>query len=575
MRKFWPYRLRQLFEHDFMAFVIARGNDLIKFPAEVVSMTRFPRPFLLGIDFFHFFDLYFCPPRSTPTSDDETEESLRNAITTFVQSLQELNIHPVFVAPGLGSTFPSFADTFLLYLSLNICNKLHFPVVRAPSSALAQLGCFSRQGAIAAILSPAEILLNDVPNWIHYIDIKTNKAIVLSSNPAILQQFLTRQSNVSAICSPFLNHKRLTWRFTPPLYERTPVYPSQQSLSLFVNELIPLPSLCKSVYLPPRCSPSFDSLSGLMAVIFGSLMRIPLTGMRFTSGFDEFLPLVLQQNPIPEEVPTGERMLSKVLSIENHVSRPFTTLFDALQKLTSQPIKPPQTVGFIITEAVRRFLTALDYIGPWGGLSAWGRAVLVANSEADGATMLFVELLRGDSIDAEVDGATGVNIGVLQVIERTFSLFPTESGKLCQGENSFGRIVRLLRIGLNHLFQLIACQVFCELGGSEPFGTFVERIPSAVVSRGPSSGGLMRFLLEATREQLDEFLGGVENKQQLRDDVRAALDWWAGLNRAVGELKQRSLKPNSRVSNLKNLLVMFECADELVRRRSDELLLIL
>jgi hypothetical protein len=53
--------------------------------------------------------------------------------------------------------------------------------------------------------------------------------------------------------------------------------------------------------------------------------------------------------------------------------------------------------------------------------------------------------------------------------------------------------------------------------------------------------------------------------------MESALRWWGSMRRATEELKQRSLKPNSRVSNLRNFVVLFECADEFVRSRAESL----
>jgi hypothetical protein len=98
----------------------------------------------------------------------------------------------------------------------------------------------------------------------------------------------------------------------------------------------------------------------------------------------------------------------------------------------------------------------------------------------------------------------------------------------------------------------------------------VQQLPFQL-SDGDGSGALMRFLFESPEEQVRQFLGTVRDIGQLRADLGAALAWWDNMRRATEELRQRSLKPNSRVSNLRNFLVLFECADEFMRNRGKAL----
>jgi hypothetical protein len=279
---------------------------------------------------------------------------------------------------------------------------------------------------------------------------------------------------------------------------------------------------------------------------------------------------MLQQNQITDVVPLDQSIFSTILTQQNRATRPFATLFDTLQSLSSPARGEPRPTEFIVSEAVRRFLTALDYIAPGGGLSAWGRAFLVANACADEATILFLELVRGDSMTAQYDGSE-VSVPIVEIVERTFSLFETASGSLLETTSHFSTVMNMTRTALGNLLQIIACSVHCEVGGIEPLERVIPRLPFRLW-RGNGSGALMRFLFESSDAKIGEFLERVEDREQVRADTESALRWWGSMQRATEELKQRSLKPNSRVSNLRNFVVLFECADEFVRSRAQSLM---
>jgi hypothetical protein len=307
-----------------------------------------------------------------------------------------------------------------------------------------------------------------------------------------------------------------------------------------------------------------------MLVVFRSLVRLQLSAVPFPPASDDFLPFMLQQNQITEFVPLDQAIFSTVLTQQNRATRPFATLFDTLQSLSSPAPAEPRPTEFIVSEAIRRFLTALEYIAPGGGLSAWGRAFLVANACADEATILFLELVRGDSMTAQYDGSE-VSVPIVEIVERAFSLFETPSGCLFETTSHFSSIFNMARTALGNLLQIITCCVHGEAGGIEPLESVIPRLPFRLW-RGNGSGALMRFLFESPEPKIGEFLERVEDRGQVRADIESALRWWGSMRRATEELKQRSLKPNSRVSNLRNFVVLFECADEFVRSRAESLM---
>jgi hypothetical protein len=275
---------------------------------------------------------------------------------------------------------------------------------------------------------------------------------------------------------------------------------------------------------------------------------------------------MLQQNRVTDAVSVNGSIVATVLAQQNLISRPFATLFETLQSLSVPGVELPKSTEFIITEATRRFLVALEYVAPGGGLSAWGRAVLVAHSKFPESTLLFVELIRGDAIDAQLDGS-GIAVSVADIIERTFTLFESESSSLFEPRARFDIVVGAVITALGNLIRLISCGVFVEIGCVDPLESVLSRLPfQSTLLNG--SGAMMRFLCGSSEEQIRSFLGTVRSPGHLRADFEAALKWWEAMTGAIGELKQRSLKPNSRVSSLKNTLVLFECADELIRARA-------
>jgi hypothetical protein len=174
-------------------------------------------------------------------------------------------------------------------------------------------------------------------------------------------------------------------------------------------------------------------------------------------------------------------------------------------------------------------------------------------------------MVRADSMHAQFDGSE-VSVPVIEIVERTFTLFESESSRLMATTSHFSGVTNLVRSALGSLLQLIACCVYREVGCTSPLDRIVQQLPFQL-SDGDGSGALMRFLFESPEEQVRRFIGTVTDLRQLRGDLDAALAWWDNMRRATEELRQRSLKPNSRVSSLRNFLVLFECADEFVRSR--------
>jgi hypothetical protein len=307
-----------------------------------------------------------------------------------------------------------------------------------------------------------------------------------------------------------------------------------------------------------------------MLVIFRSVIRLPLSAIEFPAAADDFLPFILQQNRVTESVSADTSVIANVLMQQNTLARPFATLFDTLQSISTTVSDSPKPAEFVITEATRRFLVALEYVAPGGGLSAWGRAVLVANASLHDVTLLFIELIRGDAMDAHFD-ASEIAVSVMDMIERTFSLFECDSALLFEPVGRFDAIVGTVWTALGNLFRLIACGVFLEVGAFEPLEAIIGRLPFQS-ARVNGAGAMMRFLCESSEEQIRAFSSALPEPARLEADARAALQWWDTMRRATCELKQRSLKPNSRVSSLKNTLVLFECADELLQSRAVHLI---
>lgn len=554
-----------------MQVSVKRHGTCFSFPARYVGVKRFEKPFILGIDFIHCFHLHFF--RNAGHAFDRAK--VKENISIFVENLKSLNIIPVFVAPGLYGSLPSFANAYFGLETRCIFEELGVLCIRAPSDPLSQLAAMFRHKAVNAIMSSCEVCLSDVKQWIHYIDFDAQKAVVLSVDQKQLIELISNPTFSQRLCAPFVVDHKLCWLFRPPLFGKTPTPISLELLNLIIKNDLPIPNCVKRGIFPQKCVSYFESLSGVMIVIFRTLARIPLSRIPITPLADEFLPLMLQQNPSPHMIPVDSSLIFQVLSLQNMVSRPFTTLFEALKNVSStSENKGARDANYIITEATRRFLTALDYVAPGGGLSAWGRAVLVANSGIDEASVMFIELIRGDCLDAEIDSSSAVGVGVMEIIERTFNFFQCESSKYLQMSSSFATVVNALQTGLWNLLRLVSITVFLEYGSTDPLEDVLTRLPF----RPPKSNGagaLMRFMFEASEDKLKEFIKGVDNRDQLRLDVKKALSWWSNMSRATQELKQRSLKPNSRVSNLKTILVLFECADELVRKRSASFLCLL
>ncbi|KAH0790404.1 hypothetical protein GPJ56_005700 [Histomonas meleagridis] len=307
-----------------------------------------------------------------------------------------------------------------------------------------------------------------------------------------------------------------------------------------------------------------------------------------TKDDNDFLLFLLNQSRskdvpcIQFEESTGEHRFFDILSLQNISSKNFTTLLNCLQSISGPPeIKDVQiTKKMILQESIRKFLAAHEYIAPGGGLSPWGRAVLVANSENDDPTILFIELIRAEIIDVNLSSQSNGSVGITDIIERTFSLFqikteiPEElekNSKLGNFEITSGLIYSSIRA----LLHMIVCGTYLYYTKEPSVSELMDIINDAPFKsfKPLKTGTLMRFLLESSEETVCEFLDKWEiPRKQLKKDVLSAVKWWGNINRATEELKQRSLRPNSRVSNLKNFLVLFECANQFVEKRSAKVL---
>jgi hypothetical protein len=550
-----------------MASVVSRRGAAFTFPAEALVCRPFPAIFSLGVDFSHFLRTYLLRGSLADRPGRVIRSEFQNKIRFFAESVRELNILPVFVINGL-HRFPSFYEDFFAKLALPILLDLRFHVVFAPADACAQLAALLHSRRINAIWSSFDVALYDVPVWIHYFDFEFKRALILRSTN--IRALLNVPTFCCHICSPFLDGARLRWRCRPPLFECAPARPDRAALSLITRGLLPVPTPCHRPSLPNRCQPYFESLAGLMLVLFRFVIRLPLSAIEFPAAADDFLPLMLQQNRASESVPADAPVIAGVLAQQNTLERPLATLLGTLQSISAPAGGAPQPPEFVITEATRRFLVALEYVAPGGGLSAWGRAVLGAGASLHEVTLLFIELIRGDAMDAHL-GAAEIAVSVMDIIERTFSLFECESALLFEPIGRFDTIVGTVLGALGNLIRLIACGVFMEVGAFEPLEAVVARLPFQS-ARVNGAGAMMRFLCESSEEQVRAFSAALDQPGRLEADVRAALLWWETMSRATGELKQRSLKPNSRVSNLKNTLVLFECADDLLRSRAAHLM---
>ena len=557
-----------------MFFSVKRHGECFSFPVRCVEIKAFEEPFIVGIEFVHYFHSYLFKD-SGQVFDESAHEKVRTTVRMFVECLKSLNILPVFVMPGLSASLPSFASSQMVLSTQKIIAELGVVCVKAPADACAQLAAMVRHKAVNAVMSSCEVCFGDVKQWIHYIDVETRRALILSVDRQKMLEILSNPVFSQYLCSPFVVDGKLCWLFRPPLFEKVPPPISVKLINMIMDGLLPVPYCAKQAMLPQKCVAYFEMMSSIMVVIFRSLLQMPLSCIPIPPLGDEFLPLMLQQNPCPQSIPLDNSLIFQVLSQQNMVSRPFTTLFDALKNVTSaNENKGACDTQYIITESTRRFLTALDYVAPGGGLSAWGRAVLVANSGFDEATVMFIELIRGDCMDTEIGSSSGVSVGVMEIIERTFNFFECESSKYMPSTSHFITVVNALQAGLQNLFRIITVSVHSEFNGEDPLPDVLSKIPFQK-PQSHGAGTLMRFMFESPEDKLKDFIKTVDNRDQLRLDVKKALTWWSNMSRATQELKQRSLKPNSRVSNLRTILVLFECADELVRQRSSTFLTLL
>lgn len=719
------------------------SNVFLQVPSYIAPLFRQKTIFHLGIDFLHFYQIYLS--RST---------NIYLSIETIVNALRSYNIEPFFVFSGI-----TYQEIDCIHLNLqnsvkDFLNKINVSSTYSPSTANAQLSKLYQLKCINAILCSPTIVLRDISRWVHFIDFKARKIIMLRGNLKLMKDILSTRS-ICEVAAPSFSFEKVCWDIKPPLSELKLTKVPDIVIGLISIGAIQSPSMATYpqnsskrplFQLPRNCLNYLNILCGIYFSLFIHLTKLPYT--RFLSvqdapPYDEFLPLLLSQKRISEPCELNDSLFSQILAQQNISSTRFTTLLDCLksvsapQKISSQKQITPE---YVISEGVRRFLTAHEYIAPGGELSPWGRAILVANNGLDITTIMFIELIRADVMDSDFNSNFG-GIGVIDIIERIFSLFPTitqlpqeminkekvESQKFKNTENN-GNNVNDLSINKNSfylsphnfpstseipkisqppppqlppsplfdmdknqnnnqmnsnsmnsqlitankvislhqsnqsqsenfynnydnntnysnnnrnssngtnnsssndygnysnnnnsnnnnnfdinnpnemknsrksdatenvqnnsdchnnsnfytqtfhvishmlflLFRIIICDTYISISKKPDLAELKNILSKIPFQEFPehSTGILMRFLLESSDEKRKAFVKSVP-REQLKKDVYNAFNWWKSLNKATVELKQRSLMPNSRVSNLKNFLVMFECANHFVEK---------
>lgn len=712
------------------------SENIIRIPAFGAPLSRYSSPFHIGIDFSHFYNIYLSPIYNT----SKFLEEIISTMTTIINNLRSFNIEPIFAFSGISFTQIDCSHSYLEREIENFLRTIDVRCFHSPSTNNAQLSTLLRLKCINAIMSSPTIVLRDISRWIHFIDFKKNQIILLRGDLSIMKELLSSRS-LSEIPAPSFNYNQLIWNAKPPISNPSFIQVPDIVLTLLEKGIIQSPRLASYALhtgkrplfpIPRNCVDHLNILCGIYYTLFLHLSKLSFSKITPNSDspqYDEFLPLLLAQNSISESCTLNETLISQILAQQNITSTRFTTLFECLKAVSPphQATSPDEmTPEYVISESVRRFLTAHEYIAPGGGLSPWGRAILVANTGFDMATLLFIELVRADIIDSDFYSLFG-GVGVIDMIERTFSLFPTitkvpdemlpdisendnhsyrhkrsasfsqrgpstiidmdnsnqpnespqkshflSTSELSSPKNQYNsrypnskvavaksekfdhyavastalhdshlnpnsdqnptsnginskqineqnRIYyRNHRHGTTHtnnhfrsndssiknelqllemnrtlhsnsgyfkptlhifsdtilsLLRLIVCDTYMSAAKQPSLNELISILNQLPFHEfhDNSTGILMRFLLESSDEKRMAFIESVPRKQ-LRKDINKAFSWWKSLNRATTELKQRSLKPNSRVSNLKNFLVMFECANQFVEKTIDHVL---
>ncbi|EAY13312.1 hypothetical protein TVAG_164210 [Trichomonas vaginalis G3] len=567
------------------------GEISVPVIASTVKLEGIGQKFYIGIDLTHFFQTYLLKSFPTGSSLADIVFTVQTMLDSSLTAMRSKNVEPIFVYDGIIQHFFSYCYSFLFSTISQFLKEHDVKIIYAPSYSQKQLSYMYKNKMLNAIFSDTTIALQDISSWISHIKFETMEALIFQATPSTIKQLMQiphasnavfsqvddgstvkndkLPENQNFITPSIINSKAesciCAGIICPPRIPRPPCGPSAE------NPIISLPRNCVA-YL--------NDISDIYISIFKNFSGVTLSEL-FTNQecprIDEFLPLMLQQNPLSTPLEDNNRIISNVLAAQNIVSRSFTTLFETMRSIsTNDQISVPSTNDNIrnkvITESVRRFLTAHEYIAPGGGLSPWGRAVLNSNSGYDVVTINFIEMVRADAMDAEVDSALAGSVGVTEIIERTFLFFPTKTPpppNLKEKINTFQNITKLINHALILLYRLIAADTYYEFAPQPN----IQELTS-ILAEEPfrnqtdvTTGTLMRFLLEASEDRITQFADSVEDYDQLLTDVKSAFNWWNSLNRATRELKQRSLKPNSRVSNLKNFLILFECADQFVQKR--------
>lgn len=705
------------------------SNILLQVPTYFAPLSRQKTIFHIGIDFVHFYQLYIM-----------NKSDIYASIETAINSFRSYNFEPVFVFSGITYQVLDCIHSNLQNSIKKFLLKMNVTWINSPSTANAQLSKLYQMKCINAILCSPTIILRDVSRWIHYIDFETKRIIMLRGNIKLMKDILSTRS-ICEVAAPSFSYEKICWDIKPPHFGLDPPKIPDIVLGLVGSGAIPSPflstysqnSLKRPLFqLPRNCLNYLNILCGIYFTLFVHMTKLPFT--RYSSlqempPYDEFLSLLLSQKRISESCELNNSLFSQILAQQNISSTRYTTLFDCLksvsapQKVSSQSEVTPE---YVISESVRRFLTAHEYIAPGGELSPWGRAILVANNGLDMTTIMFIELIRADVMDSDFNSNFG-GVGVMDIIERIFSLFPTvtkvpqemsskekvdevpvkientdeiffnknevffsphsfpssptdltknrqrpppqlppsplfemdkeqNNGQIysqtmnsklitannvislhkttsnttsysnqcitnpncncntnltesnanginksnCTNSNSncenndfnnnnitisnsdsessnshdnqsntncYKQTFDVISNILISLLKLIICDTYISISKQpalDELTSILQKMPFLEIT-DYSTGILMRFLLESSDEKRKAFVKSVD-RNQLKKDVNNAFSWWKSLNKATVELKQRSLMPNSRVSNLKKFLVMFECANHFVEK---------
>ncbi|OHT03576.1 hypothetical protein TRFO_29005 [Tritrichomonas foetus] len=566
------------------------SNALIHIPMYVAPLMPMKTIFHLGIDFSHFFNLYLSRFNNSTTVIPD----MLNCLSSTVKDFRSFNIEPVFVFVGISYHQVDCSHSNLESEIEDLLRRLKVAFVRSPSTGNAQLSALLKLKCVNAIMCSPSIVLRDVSRWIHFIDFKLNKILLLKGSISTMKGIISPRM-IYEISAPSFSFDRIMWNLNPPFndplaFQNVP----DIVIALISSGYIHAPRLAtypqnasrKPLFpLPRNCINHLNILCGIYFSLFLHLSELPFSRILNnpeSPPYDEFLPLLLAQNSISEPCQLNNTLISQILAQQNISSTRFTTLFDCLRAVSPpKKAESPEemTPEFVISESVRRFLTSHEYIAPGGGLSPWGRAILVANTGLDMSSILFIEMVRADAMDSNFDSSFG-SVSITDLIERTFSLFPTETEvpeEFCESHlGYFSPAAHIVSHVILSVMKLIICETYISVSKQPDLNeltVILDKLPFTSFKEH-STGILMRFLLESPDEKRKAFIQSVPRKQ-LKKDVNNAISWWKSLNKATVELKQRSLKPNSRVSNLKNFLVMFECANHFVEKTIDDVLRIL